>query len=150
VEAAARAALVHEFARRLPDGYRTVVGEGGHRLSQGERQRVAIARALCLDPAVVVLDEATGSLDASEEARVHAALRHLLRGRTAFVVAHRLATVRDADRIVVLDAGQVVQAGTHEDLLADRDGLYRRLCEHQVGPGPEPATVPDGPLLAAA
>jgi ABC-type multidrug transport system fused ATPase/permease subunit len=133
VEAAARAALVHEFARRLPAGYRTVIGEGGHRLSQGERQRVAIARALCPNPPIVVLDEATSALDPAGEAQVQAALRNLLRGRTAFVVAHRVASVRDADRIVVLEEGRVVQSGTHDELLADRGGLYRRLFERPAG-----------------
>ncbi|MBO0700270.1 MAG: ABC transporter ATP-binding protein, partial [Zavarzinella sp.] len=150
VEAAARAALVHEFARRLPNGYRTVVGEGGYRLSQGERQRVAIARALCLDPAIVVFDEATSALDPAAEAQVHAALRNLLRGRTAFVVAHRLATIRDADRIIVLDQGRVAQVGTHNELMADGGGLYRRLYERQFGvPRPQPPRRPTAPLAAA-
>jgi len=143
VEAAARAALVHDFAVRLPDGYRTLVGEGGHRLSQGERQRVAIARALCKDPALVVLDEATSALDPAGEALVQRALANLLRGRTAFVIAHRLATVLDADRIVVLEAGRVVQVGDHAELLAE-DGLYRRLCAGQwadIGPVPADEVV---------
>jgi subfamily B ATP-binding cassette protein MsbA len=133
VEAAARAALVHGFATRLPEGYATVVGEGGHKLSQGERQRVAIARALCKDPALVILDEATSSLDAAGEAAIQMALSNLLRGRTAFIVAHRLSTVLGADRIVVLEAGRLVQAGTHEELLAQEGGLYRRLCDRQFG-----------------
>jgi subfamily B ATP-binding cassette protein MsbA len=131
VEAAARAALVSGFAARLPEGYATLVGEGGHKLSQGERQRVAIARALCKDPALVVFDEATSSLDTPSEALIQAALANLLRGRTAFIIAHRLATVVGADLIVVLQAGQVIQAGTHAELLAQRDGLYRRLCLRQ-------------------
>jgi subfamily B ATP-binding cassette protein MsbA len=133
VEAAARAALVHGFATALPDGYATVVGEGGHKLSQGERQRVAIARAFCKDPALIVLDEATSSLDTAGETLIQKALANLLRDRTSFVVAHRLATVLDADHIVVLDAGRVVQAGTHRELLAERGGLYRRLCARQFG-----------------
>jgi ABC-type multidrug transport system fused ATPase/permease subunit len=133
VEAAARAALVHDFARRLPAGYATVVGEGGCKLSQGERQRVAIARALCKDPALVVLDEATSSLDAAGEALIQAALANLLRGRTSFTIAHRLATVMDADVIVVLDGGEVAQVGTHRELLADQGGLYRQLCLRQFG-----------------
>ncbi len=136
VEAAARAALVHDFARRLPQGYATVVGEGGWKLSQGERQRVAIARALCKDPAIVVLDEATSSLDAAGEALIQRALANLLRGRTSFTIAHRLATVIDADVIVVLDGGEVAQVGTHRELLADRDGLYRQLCVRQFSAGP--------------
>jgi subfamily B ATP-binding cassette protein MsbA len=133
VEGAARAALVHDFARRLPHGYATVVGEGGCKLSQGERQRVAIARALCKDPAPVVPDEATSSLDAAGEALIQAALANLLRGRPSFIIAHRLATVVDADVIVVLDGGEVAQVGTHRELLADRDGLYRQLCLRQFG-----------------
>ena len=140
VEAAARAALVHSFAFELPEGFATVVGEGGHKLSQGERQRVAIARALCKDPALVVFDEATSALDAENEALIQAALANLLRGRTAFIIAHRLATVIDADQIVVLEKGRIVQTGTHAELLTERDGLYRRLCLRQFGAslkGPE-------------
>jgi subfamily B ATP-binding cassette protein MsbA len=117
VEAAARAALVHGFATQLPQGYETVVGEGGHRLSQGERQRVAIARALCKDPALVVLDEATSALDTASEALLQAALASLMRGRTAFLIAHRLATILDADLIVVIQNGQIIQTGTHAELL---------------------------------
>jgi ABC-type multidrug transport system fused ATPase/permease subunit len=134
VEAAARAALLHELTLSLPEGYATVVGEGGRRLSRGERQRLAIARAFCKDPSLIVLDEATSSLDAASEALIQAALANLLRGRTTFVIAHRLATVLDADKIVVLDGGLVAQVGRHEELLADADGLYRRLCLRQFGP----------------
>jgi ABC-type multidrug transport system fused ATPase/permease subunit len=133
VEAAARAALVHGFAEALPEGYDTMVGEGGFKLSQGERQRLAIARALCTDPALVVLDEATSSLDTAGEALIQAALANLLRDRTAFIIAHRLSTIVDADLIVVMDGGLVVQAGTHAELLAREDGLYRRLCARQFG-----------------
>jgi subfamily B ATP-binding cassette protein MsbA len=136
VEAAARAALVHGFATALPDGYATIVGEGGHKLSQGERQRLAIARALCMDPALVVLDEATSSLDTAGEALIQAALANLLRGRTAFIIAHRLSTIVDADLIVVMEGGLIVQKGSHARLVADRNGLYRRLCARQFG---EPA-----------
>jgi ABC-type multidrug transport system fused ATPase/permease subunit len=131
VEAAARAAGVDALAARLPHGYQTVIGEGGHPLSAGERQRVAIARAVCLDPPVVLLDEATASLDPLAEAEIQAALAGLLRGRTAVVVAHRLATVRDADQIVVLDGGRVVQSGTHAELIRDAGGLYSRFVARQ-------------------
>ncbi len=133
VEAAARVAGVDALAARLPDGYATVIGEGGHPLSQGERQRVAIARAVCLDPPLVLLDEATSNLDPAAEAEVQAALAALLRGRTAVVVAHRLNTVRDADRIVVLDGGRVAQAGRHAELVEESNGLYRRLVDRQLG-----------------
>jgi ABC-type multidrug transport system fused ATPase/permease subunit len=139
VRAAARAALVHDFAEALPEGYDTIVGEGGFKLSQGERQRLAIARALCKEPALVVLDEATSSLDTPSEALIQAALANLLRGRTAFIIAHRLSTIVDADRIVVMDGGLIVQIGTHAQLLADPDGLYARLCARQFG---EPSALP--------
>jgi ABC-type multidrug transport system fused ATPase/permease subunit len=133
VETAARAALVHDFAIALPDGYRTPVGEGGFNLSQGERQWLSIARALCKDPSLVILDEATSSLDTASEALIQEALANLLRGRTALIVAHRLSTIVDADLIVVMDAGRFVQAGSHGELLADEVGLYRRLCVRQFG-----------------
>jgi subfamily B ATP-binding cassette protein MsbA len=149
VEAAARAALVHNFALALPRGYATVVGEGGYKLSQGERQRLAIAWALCKDPSLVILDEATSSLDSASEALIQAALANLLRGRTAFIIAHRLATIVDADLIVVMDGGHIVQAGTHRRLLADEHGLYRRLCARQFG-GRPPRAGPHPPRGPAA
>ncbi len=148
VEAAAKAALVHDFAAALPEGYATIVGEGGHKLSQGERQRLAIARALCKEPALVVLDEATSSLDTPSEALIQAALANLLRGRPAFIIAHRLSTIVDADRIIVMDGGLIVQMGTHAQLMADRDGLYRRLCARQFGE-PAPVIGPRVPTTSA-
>jgi ABC transporter fused permease/ATP-binding protein len=130
VEAAARAANAHDFIAALPQGYATAVGERGVQLSGGQKQRVAIARALLKDPAILILDEATSALDAGSEALVKEALDRLMRGRTSLVIAHRLSTVRDSDRVVVLDAGRVVQSGPH-DRLAREDGLYRRLVERQ-------------------
>ncbi len=144
VEAAARAALVHDFACQLPEGYATIVGEGGYKLSQGQRQRIAIARAFCKNPALVVLDEATSSLDTPSELLIQKALADLLVGRTALIVAHRLSTVRRADRIVVMEAGEIVQIGTHRELLADADGLYFKLCSSQFGrpdPGRQAAST---------
>ena len=135
VEAAARAAHAHGFISAFPDGYATAVGERGVKLSGGQRQRVAIARALLKDAPVLVLDEATSALDSASEAAVQDALAVLMRGRTTLVVAHRLATVRDADRIVVLDAGRVVETGTHDALVA-RGGLYASLAARQFRDGP--------------
>ena len=127
---AAIAANADGFVREFPDGYATLVGERGVKLSGGQRQRIAIARALLKDPRILVLDEATSSLDSESEALVQAALDRLMEGRTTFVIAHRLSTIVDADRIVVVDAGRVVQTGQHADLLA-RGGLYRALYETQ-------------------
>lgn len=146
VEAAARAAQAHEFITRLPDGYETVVGERGNRLSTGERQRIAIARALLKDPQVLILDEPTSALDAESEAAVQEALGRLVRGRTTFVVAHRLATVVDADRILVLRDGRIAEDGAHRELLA-RGGYYAELVRKQTrGLLPTGDEVPAAPV----
>src|SRR5215471_4250000 len=127
---AARAALAHDFIMRLPEGYDTLIGEKGLRLSGGERQRIAIARALLKNAPILILDEATSALDNESEALVQAALQNLMSGRTVFVIAHRLTTVRRVDRIVVLENGCITDSGTHEDLLT-RLGTYRKLYELQ-------------------
>ncbi len=124
--AAAQTVGAHDFVMRLEDGYETNLQERGTRLSLGQRQLVAFARALLADPQILVLDEATSSVDIGTERRIEQALRQLLAGRTAFIIAHRLSTIRDADLIVVLEHGQVVEQGTHDELMALR-GLYTSL-----------------------
>jgi subfamily B ATP-binding cassette protein MsbA len=130
VVAAAQAALAHDFIQKLPDGYDTIIGERGLLLSGGERQRIAIARALLKNAPILILDEATSALDSESEALVQSALQNLMAGRTVFVIAHRLSTIRRADRIVVLENGQIADIGTHDDLLT-RLGTYRRLYDLQ-------------------
>jgi subfamily B ATP-binding cassette protein MsbA len=130
IETVSRAAHAHEFIEELPDRYETIVGERGIKLSGGQRQRIAIARALLKDPRILILDEATSSLDSESERLVQEALETLMTGRTTFVIAHRLSTVRKADRIVVLDQGKVIEEGTHLELLTAR-GLYKQLYEIQ-------------------
>ena len=130
VEEAARAALAHDFIQALPNGYDTVIGERGLRLSGGERQRISIARAILKNAPILILDEATSALDTESEALVQSALQNLMTGRTVFVIAHRLSTVRRADRILVLESGMIADEGTHERLMA-RTGTYRRLYEMQ-------------------
>jgi subfamily B ATP-binding cassette protein MsbA len=128
--AASKAALAHDFIEKLPEGYDTEIGERGLRLSGGERQRLAIARALLKNAPILILDEATSALDAESEALVQSALQNLMTGRTVFVIAHRLSTVRHADRIIVLENGRITDSGTHEELLT-RLGTYRKLYELQ-------------------
>jgi subfamily B ATP-binding cassette protein MsbA len=130
VEAAARAALAHDFISKLPAGYETVIGEKGVRLSGGERQRIAIARALLKNAPILILDEATSALDSESEALVQSALQNLMSGRTVVVIAHRLSTVRRADRIVVIENGAVADVGSHEELM-QKLGTYRRLYDLQ-------------------
>jgi subfamily B ATP-binding cassette protein MsbA len=130
VEEAARAALAHDFIMALPEAYNTVIGERGVRLSGGERQRLAIARALLKNAPILILDEATSALDSESEALVQSALHNLMAGRTVLVIAHRLSTVRRANRIVVLEGGTITDIGTHEDLM-NKAGTYRRLYELQ-------------------
>ncbi|MDE3250342.1 MAG: ATP-binding cassette domain-containing protein, partial [Bacteroidota bacterium] len=144
--AAARKANAHEFVSRFPEMYETIVGERGIKLSGGQRQRIAIARAILKDPAILILDEATSSLDSESEQLVQEALDNLMKGRTSFVIAHRLSTIRNADMILVVDKGVVAEAGTHAELMA-RNGLYRKLNEMQFEFGIETSSPAD-PLSA--
>jgi ATP-binding cassette subfamily B protein len=148
LEAAGRAAFIHERIMELPDGYDTVVGERGYKLSGGEKQRLAIARVVLKDPRILILDEATSSLDTTSERLVQEALRPLMRGRTTLAIAHRLSTILSADVIFVLDRGRLVERGTHAELLA-RGGLYASLYEQQFRSGQVEAVTADGVVLAS-
>jgi ATP-binding cassette, subfamily B, bacterial len=147
LEAAGRAAFIHERIAELPDGYDTVVGERGYKLSGGEKQRLAIARVILKDPRVLILDEATSSLDTTSERLVQEALRPLMRERTTLAIAHRLSTILSADVIFVLDRGRLVEQGTHSELL-ERGGLYARLYEQQFRSGQVEAVTADGVVLS--
>jgi ATP-binding cassette subfamily B protein len=139
IRAAASKARALEFIETLPQGFDTPVGDRGSQLSGGQRQRLALARAILRDPAILILDEATSALDSQNESRIQEALEGVMEGRTTFIIAHRLSTVRQVDRIVVLDAGRVVETGSHAELYA-RGGAYRDLCDHQYfDPEPDPA-----------
>ena len=131
--AAAKAAHAHDFIMRLPQGYRTLVGERGVKLSGGERQRVAIARAILADAPILSLDEATSSLDNETEREIQSAMNTVMQGRTTIIIAHRLSTIRDADRILVFEQGRIVEQGRHADLLQRDDGVYARLAELAAG-----------------
>jgi len=132
IEEAARLAHAHSFIERLPDGYATLVGERGIKLSGGERQRVAIARAFLADAPILIFDEATSSLDSESEALIQDAMERLMRGRTTLIIAHRLSTVRQLDRILVFDRGRIVEDDTHQALMKLAGGMYRRLVERQA------------------
>jgi ATP-binding cassette subfamily B protein len=140
LEAACRAAHIHDFISDLPDGYDTLVGERGYRLSGGEKQRLAIARVILKDPRVLVLDEATSHLDSHNEALIQAALEPLFAGRTSLVIAHRLSTILAADKILVLEQGHLIEQGTHAELIS-KGGLYAQLYETQFGRAKEKENI---------
>jgi ATP-binding cassette subfamily B protein len=131
VIAAAKAANAHDFIVDFPDAYDTQVGERGTKVSTGERQRLAIARAILKDPRILILDEATSSVDTETEAKIQEALERLVKGRTTFAIAHRLSTLRNADRLFVIEKGELAEMGTHEALI-EQDGIYAKLCRMQT------------------
>ena len=132
IKAAARKANAHDFIESFPEKYDTVVGERGIKLSGGQRQRIAIARAILKDPVILLLDEATSALDSESESLVQDALQNLMQHRTSFVIAHRLSTIRNADKIIVLEDGKVKESGTHQELIAIEEGLYKNLNKLQL------------------
>jgi len=135
VIAAARAAQAHDFISAFPDGYDTVVGQRGVNLSGGQKQRISIARALLVQPKVLVLDDSTSAVDVETEAKIQAALDQLMAGRTSFIIAQRISTVLNADKIVVLDKGQIAATGTHAELMASSP-IYQEIYQSQLGSGP--------------
>ena len=147
LEAAARAANIHDRIAELADGYDTIVGERGYKLSGGEKQRLAIARVILKDPRILILDEATSSLDTNSERLVQAALEPLMEGRTTVAIAHRLSTILKADVIFVIDRGRVAERGSHDELL-EQDGLYAQLYQQQFKGGLVQAECEDGVILS--
>ena len=128
---AAKLASAHEFISKLPDGYDTIIGSSGKDLSGGEKQRISIARAILADPKILILDEATASVDTETEKAIQHSLKYLVQGRTTLSIAHRLSTLRDADRLIVIDGGRIVEEGTEEELNALENGIYHNLLELQ-------------------
>ena len=140
IEEAAKAANIHDFISRLPDKYNTIVGERGYRLSGGERQRIALARVILKDPRILILDEATSSLDSESEVLIQEALKRVMASRTSIVIAHRLSTILAADQILVFNRGNIVEKGTHGELLK-QNGVYARLYQTQFNQPPSPSNL---------